>query len=81
MPAVRHCVFVKFRNDVPAAERDAIHADLEALRDGTRAAIAAGLGIAEAPARVASAEARSWRLAENYHGRNVSTAYRELEWE
>lgn len=54
---------------------------LEALRDGTRAAIAAGLGIAEAPARVATAEARSWRLAENYHGRNVSTAYRELEWE
>lgn len=54
---------------------------LEALRDGTRAAIAAGLGIAEAPSRVATAEARSWRLAENYHGRNVSTAYRELEWE
>jgi quinoprotein relay system zinc metallohydrolase 2 len=54
---------------------------LEALRDGTRAAIAAGLGIAEAPSRVAAAEARPWRLAENYHGRNVSTAYRELEWE
>jgi quinoprotein relay system zinc metallohydrolase 2 len=54
---------------------------LEALRDGTRAAIAAGLGIAEAPSRVALAEASHWRLAENYHGRNVSTAYRELEWE
>lgn len=54
---------------------------LEALRDGTRAAIAAGLGIAEAPSRVATGEAGSWRLAENYHGRNVSTAYRELEWE
>ncbi|MGX9143554.1 Dabb family protein [Mesorhizobium sp. 128a] len=29
---IRHCVFVKFRGDVPAAERTAIHADLEALR-------------------------------------------------
>ena len=29
---IRHCVFAKFRNDVPAAERMAIHADLEALR-------------------------------------------------
>jgi hypothetical protein len=29
---IRHCVFVKFRDDVPAAERSAIHADLSALR-------------------------------------------------
>ncbi|MFD2057217.1 Dabb family protein [Mesorhizobium calcicola] len=29
---IRHCVFAKFRNDVPNAERVAIHADLEALR-------------------------------------------------
>lgn len=54
---------------------------LEALRDGTRAAVDAGVGIAEAPARVATAEASHWRLAEHYHGRNVSAAYRELEWE
>lgn len=54
---------------------------LEAVRDGTRAAIAAGVGIGEAPARVAAAEAAHWRLAESYHGRNVSAAYRELEWE
>ena len=32
MPSIRHCVFVKFRQDVPDAERSAIHADLEALR-------------------------------------------------
>ena len=32
MPAIRHCVFVKFRADVPSVERAAIHADLEALR-------------------------------------------------
>lgn len=54
---------------------------LEALRDGTRAAIAQGVGIADAPSRVASTEASRWRLAEAYHGRNVSAAYRELEWE
>lgn len=54
---------------------------LEALRDGTRAAIASGVGIAEAPSRVATVEASRWRLAESYHGRNVSAAYRELEWE
>lgn len=30
---IRHCVFVRFRDDVPATERAAIHADLEALRD------------------------------------------------
>ena len=29
---IRHCVFVNFRGDVPATERTAIHADLEALR-------------------------------------------------
>jgi hypothetical protein len=29
---IRHCVFVTFRDDVPADERAAIHADLEALR-------------------------------------------------
>ena len=54
---------------------------LVALRDGTRAAIAAGIGIAEAPGRVAAAEAAPWLLAERYHGRNVTAAYRQLEWE
>ncbi|RAI56118.1 quinoprotein relay system zinc metallohydrolase 2 [Roseicella frigidaeris] len=54
---------------------------LLALRDGTRAALRAGIGIAEAPDRVAVVEARHWRLAEAYHGRNVTAAYRELEWE
>ncbi|RUU06937.1 Dabb family protein [Mesorhizobium sp. USDA-HM6] len=29
---IRHCVFARFRDDVLAAERAAIHADLEALR-------------------------------------------------
>lgn len=29
---IRHCVFVRFRDDVPSTERAAVHADLEALR-------------------------------------------------
>ena len=29
---IRHCVFVKLRDDVPTVERSAIHADLSALR-------------------------------------------------
>lgn len=30
---IRHCVFVRFRADVSKAERDAIYADLAALKD------------------------------------------------
>ncbi|CDX32123.1 conserved hypothetical protein [Mesorhizobium sp. SOD10] len=29
---IRHCVFARFRDDVPETERAAIHADLEGLR-------------------------------------------------
>jgi quinoprotein relay system zinc metallohydrolase 2 len=69
----------------PAAPWPAAVADtrryLAALRDGTRAAIAAGTGIAEAPSRVALEEAARWRLAGAHHGRNVTAAYRQLEWE
>jgi quinoprotein relay system zinc metallohydrolase 2 len=55
---------------------------LAALEAETRAALAAGIGLAEAPDRVALAEAAAgWGLADLYHGRNVTAAYRELEWE
>jgi quinoprotein relay system zinc metallohydrolase 2 len=54
---------------------------LRALLDGARAAVAGGVGIGDAPSRVAVEEAARWRLAELHHGRNVTTAYRELEWE
>lgn len=54
---------------------------LISLRDGTRAALAAGIGIADAPGRVAIEELSRWQLAQAYHGRNVTVAYRELEWE
>ncbi|MER8803885.1 Dabb family protein [Mesorhizobium sp. M0998] len=43
---IRHCVFVRFRNDAADAERAAIHADLEALR-----AVIDGMGKVEFSAR------------------------------
>ncbi|MBO1075541.1 quinoprotein relay system zinc metallohydrolase 2 [Roseomonas marmotae] len=58
-----------------------LHGYLTALRDGVRGAIAAGTGLAEAPERVAVEAARHWQLADRYHGRNVTAAYRQLEWE
>ena len=30
---IRHCVFVRFRAEIPEAERSAIYADLAALKD------------------------------------------------
>ena len=44
---IRHCVFVRFRDDVPETERAAIHADLEALR-----AVIDGMGKVEFSANV-----------------------------
>jgi hypothetical protein len=44
---IRHCVFVRFRDDVPETERAAIHADLEALR-----AVVDGMGKVEFSANV-----------------------------
>ena len=61
----------------PLLDATALVPGSEVLLDETQSIV----GIAEAPARVASAEASRWRLAEAYHGRNVSAAYRELEWE
>ena len=54
---------------------------LQALERDVRAALAAGLDLAEATARAAGAPPVGWRLAEAYHGRNAAAAYRELEWE
>ena len=54
---------------------------LTALRDGTRAAIAHGVSIEKAVAGVARDEQDKWALFDTYHGRNVTVAYQELEWE
>lgn len=54
---------------------------LKAVLDGTRAAIKAGTDIAEAWRHVAQSERGHWLLFDDYHARNVTAAYKELEWE
>ena len=54
---------------------------LEAVRDGTRAAIARGDTMRSAQENVARQEAGRWALFDEYHQRNVARAFSELEWE
>jgi quinoprotein relay system zinc metallohydrolase 2 len=54
---------------------------LTTLRDETRAAIAAGQDITRAIGSVGLSERANWALFDAYHSRNVTEAYRELEWE
>jgi len=54
---------------------------LERLAGEGRAAIKAGRTLAEAAATVGLAEKDAWSLFAEYHARNVSAAFAELEWE
>lgn len=54
---------------------------LNALLRETRQAIADGIPIEEAPETVALDERTQWTLFDEYHGRNVTQAFKELEWE
>lgn len=63
----------------PAVEKQMRY--LTALADGTRRAIAEGMTIDEASRTVAAGEGDGWALFDDYHGRNVIQAYKELEWE
>ena len=60
---------------------DALDRYLGLLRDGTRSAIAQGVPIEAAADLVAPSERERWALFDDYHGRNVLQAYKELEWE
>ena len=52
-----------------------------AVAHDTRAAIKAGIGIANAYRQVANSERGHWLLFDEYHPRNVTASYKELEWE
>jgi hypothetical protein len=39
------------------------------------------MDIAAAPETVAQSERKNWTLFDEYHGHNVTRAYKELEWE
>jgi quinoprotein relay system zinc metallohydrolase 2 len=54
---------------------------LHTLVDETRQAISDNIGIEAATERVASGERGRWALFDEYNGRNVTRAYKELEWE
>jgi quinoprotein relay system zinc metallohydrolase 2 len=54
---------------------------LNTLLTETRAAIARGVTIEEAVNVVGLSERGQWALFDDYHGRNVTQAYKELEWE
>ena len=68
------------RLDWPAAATD-LRRYLGTLIDETRRAIQANIGIAAAVAEVGRSERGRWTLFDDYHGRNVTQAYKELEWE
>jgi len=54
---------------------------LRAVLVDTRAALRQDIDIAEAPRHVALEERGNWLLFDDYHARNVTAAYKELEWE
>jgi len=54
---------------------------LRVLLDETRAAIRAGQTLSEAVESVGQSERERWLLFDDFHRRNVTAAYAELEWE
>jgi len=54
---------------------------LETLARETRAAIKAGTSIARAAREVGQSERGRWLLFDEFHPRNVTASYKELEWE
>jgi len=54
---------------------------LRLLRDETRLAIKQRQTIQQAVERVGAAAAAEWQLSEQFHRRNVTAAFAELEWE
>jgi quinoprotein relay system zinc metallohydrolase 2 len=54
---------------------------LNVLLRETRAAVAKGMEISEAVQTVGQSERGKWSLFEEYHGHNVTKAFKELEWE
>ncbi len=54
---------------------------LETLRDAVRRAIREGLDIPATLARIGSDNPQHWQVFEHNHGRNIVSAYTELEWE
>ncbi len=54
---------------------------LESLREAVRQAISDGLDIPATLARIGDGNPQHWQVFEHNHGRNIVSAYTELEWE
>jgi quinoprotein relay system zinc metallohydrolase 2 len=54
---------------------------LSALRTDLRAAVRAGWPLARALSAISPQNGEQWRLVEDFHRRNISAAYGEMEWE
>lgn len=54
---------------------------LASVRDRTRVAIADGMTITETVTSLAEVGTEGWLLADEFHQRNLTAAYAELEWE
>ena len=69
----------------PVAERGRAiidqHRYIKVLLHDVRAAIATGTSLEQAMRSVAVSERDSWLLFDETHPRNISRAYKELEWE
>ena len=68
------------RVDWPAGAAD-LERYLRTLVLETRVAVKDNIGIAKAAETVAAGERDRWSLFDDYNGRNVTEAYKELEWE
>ena len=68
------------RVDWPAGAAD-LERYLRTLVLETRVAVRDNIGIEAAVERVGAGERGRWTLFDDYHGRNVTQAYKELEWE
>ncbi len=66
--------------DFAAASADLVRY-LNVLRDGVRAEIKGNGSIEHAVGRVGQSEKANWKLFDDYNARNVTEAYKELEWE
>lgn len=67
-------------SDWPGAMAPQLHY-LETLRDQTRAAIRRGQTIGDAVKTIGTEAGAGWLLTDEFHPRNVTAAYAELEWE
>jgi hypothetical protein len=64
----------------PAGAQD-LDRYLDVLLRETRSAVRQGMDISDAAVTVGQSERGLWKLFDDYHGHNVTQAFKEVEWE